>query len=82
MCSAIKGSQIQLYNREVFANKLLQMTDENKMHVGNVWFTDKAHFHLKGYVNKQNWQICGTKNPFVSHSKPLCKNYSVGRVLQ
>ena len=23
----------------------------------------KTHFDLGGYVNKQNWRICGTENP-------------------
>ena len=26
-------------------------------------FSDKAHFDLGGYVNKQNFRICSTENP-------------------
>ena len=35
--------------------------------------TDKAFFHLVGYVHKQNWRIWDTENSFVSLTKPLPK---------
>jgi len=28
-------------------------------------FSDEAHFHLGGYVNKQNYRISGSENPHV-----------------
>ncbi len=33
-------------------------------------FSDEAHFHLGGYVNKQNCRIWGTENPHVILEKP------------
>ena len=33
-------------------------------------FSDKAHFDLGGYVNKQNCQIWGTENPHAYIEKP------------
>lgn len=34
-------------------------------------FSDEAHFHLNGYVNKQNSRLWGTENPRIIHEKPL-----------
>ena len=35
-------------------------------------FSDKAHFDLGGYVNKQNCLIWGTENPHAYIKKPMC----------
>lgn len=34
-------------------------------------FSDEAHFHLSGYVNKQNCRIWGTENPHAVAEKPM-----------
>lgn len=34
-------------------------------------FSDEAHFHLGGYVNKQNCRIWGSENPHVVLQKPM-----------
>ena len=44
------------------------MVNESKIDVGCVWFT---HFHLEGFVNKQNWRIWSAKNPSEFIEKPL-----------
>ena len=36
-----------------------------------VIFSDEAHFHLGGYVNKQNCRIWGSENPHVIMEKPM-----------
>ncbi|GFT19222.1 uncharacterized protein TNCV_303401 [Trichonephila clavipes] len=36
-----------------------------------IWFTDEAHFHLNGFVNKQNWRFWGSENPYWCEVKPL-----------
>ena len=33
-------------------------------------FSDEAHFDLGGYVNKPNYRIWGTENPYVYIEKP------------
>ena len=33
--------------------------------------SDEAHFHLDGYVNKQNYRFWNTENPRNIHEKPL-----------
>ena len=37
----------------------------------DVWFAVEAYFHLIVFMNEQNWQDWGTKNPFSSEVKPL-----------
>ena len=34
-------------------------------------FSDKAHFHLDAYINKQNYRICGSENRHVILQKPM-----------
>ncbi|GFW45079.1 uncharacterized protein TNCV_4513931 [Trichonephila clavipes] len=41
--------------RDGFANQMLTMINSEGFYVGCIWFTDEAHFHLNGFVNKQNW---------------------------
>ncbi|PNF42403.1 hypothetical protein B7P43_G01955 [Cryptotermes secundus] len=36
-----------------------------------VFFSDEAHFHLSGYVNKQNMRYWGGNNPRELHERPL-----------
>ena len=39
--------------------------------VNNMWFSDEAHFHLDGAVNKQNMRFWGTAKPEFHAEKPL-----------
>ncbi|GBM73819.1 hypothetical protein AVEN_80248-1 [Araneus ventricosus] len=54
-----------------FANEILTMIDNEGFDVICNWFTDKAHSHLNGYVNKQNWRFWGSENPHWCEEKPL-----------
>ncbi|GBM26099.1 hypothetical protein AVEN_12855-1 [Araneus ventricosus] len=47
------------------------MIDNEGFDVGCIWFTDEAHFHLNGFVNKQNWRFWGSENPHLNEEKPL-----------
>lgn len=54
-----------------FANQILTMIDTDGFDVGCIWFTDEAHFHLNGIVNKQNWRFWGSENPHLCEEKAL-----------
>ncbi|GBM05868.1 hypothetical protein AVEN_11801-1 [Araneus ventricosus] len=54
-----------------FANHMLTMIDSEGFDVGCLWFTDEAHFHLNGIVNKQNWRFWGSENPYWCEAKPM-----------
>ena len=57
--------------KKAFANKVLQVIDENKIDVGCMRFIEEAFFHLEGYMNKQNWLIWSTEYPSVCSAKAL-----------
>lgn len=54
--------------RRVFVNWLLEREDGFS---AKVLFSDEAHFHLNGYVNKQNCRFWGAENPHEFHEQPL-----------
>lgn len=37
----------------------------------NILFSDEAHFHLNGHVNKQNSRYWASDNPHFKHQKPM-----------
>lgn len=37
----------------------------------NILFSDEAHFHLNGFVNRQNCRYWNDENPKMKHQKPL-----------
>ncbi|KAL7630171.1 UNVERIFIED_CONTAM: hypothetical protein RMT77_019690 [Armadillidium vulgare] len=39
--------------------------------LGNIFFSDEAHFHLEGYVNKQNCRYWAPVNPKQKHQRQL-----------
>ena len=51
--------------------KYSRLIDENEICVSCVWFTNEAHSHLEGYVNKQNWKIWDTENLSVHLAEEL-----------
>lgn len=39
--------------------------------ISNLWMSDEAHFHLNGFVNKQNVHYWAQQNPTEVHQRPL-----------
>lgn len=54
-----------------FANVMIEKIERWELDPTMIWFTDEAHFHLRGFVNKQNWRHWGSENPHIAVAKPL-----------
>lgn len=57
--------------RRQFCETFLGMVEENEELVHNLWMSDEAHFHLSGFVNKQNFRYWSDQNPHQIHQQPL-----------
>ncbi|XP_046683513.1 uncharacterized protein LOC124369534 [Homalodisca vitripennis] len=53
--------------RQAFAETMTDLTTDDKI----VMMSDEAHFHLDGYVNKQNFRYWSPTNPEELHERPL-----------
>lgn len=51
--------------RRTFADWILESQAGDAQFCKKIIFSDEAHFHLSGYVNKQNCRIWGEENPRV-----------------
>ena len=49
-----------------FVNNMAQLIEDDAELLANIHFSDEAHFHLSGYVNKQNCRFWGTEQPFAT----------------
>jgi len=50
---------------------MLDLIGEDEDLVNNIWMSDEAHFHVSGFVNKQNFRYWSQANPRALHEKPL-----------
>jgi Helix-turn-helix domain (DUF4817) len=57
--------------RRQFVEWILEMQRENEGFTKRIIFSDEAHFHLNGFVNKQNCRIWGSENPRVIKEKQM-----------
>jgi hypothetical protein len=46
-----------------------EWAENNEVWFNNVWFSDEAHFHLDGVINKQSVQFWASENLHVIHEK-------------
>ena len=46
-----------------FANLMIEKMERGEIDFGKIIFSDEAHFHLEGYVNRQNMRFWGTSKP-------------------
>lgn len=62
----------KLFVRDFLARRnACEALNENLPSDALVFFSDEAHFHLSGCVNKQNMRYWNNKNPRELHEKPL-----------
>lgn len=62
----------QDYNNRVrFCEQMLNVIEQDEDRIHNLWMSDEAHFHLSGFVNKQNFRYWSESNPKNLHEKPL-----------
>lgn len=54
-----------------YAISFRQKAEENRDFINNLIMSDEAHFHLNGFVNKQNSRIWATENPRTVHQQQL-----------
>jgi hypothetical protein len=57
-------------NRRISSKQLLETPNDDDA-INAVLMTDGAHFHLPGYVNKQNYRYWAAENPQQLHQRPL-----------
>ena len=57
-------------NRRISSEQLLEMLNDDGV-ISTLLMTDEAHFHLSGYVNKQNYRYWALENPQGLHQRPL-----------
>lgn len=54
-----------------FCEHMLRLFEDDPLLAHNLWMSDEAHFHLSGYVNKQNFRYWSAVNPQELHERPL-----------
>jgi hypothetical protein len=54
-----------------FYQTFLQLINQNQEPLNNLLMSDGAHFHLSGFVNKQNFRYWSATNPTELHERPL-----------
>lgn len=57
--------------RRTFSDWVLEHHQVDHDFAEKIIFSDEAHFHLNGYVNKQNCRIWGTENPRALQELPM-----------
>jgi hypothetical protein len=58
-------------NRVHLCQTFLQLINQNQELVNNLLMSDVAHFHLSGFVSKQNFCYWSATNPIELHERPL-----------
>jgi len=63
-------SDRDMANRRISSEQILEMLNDDGV-INSVQMTNEAHFHLSGYVNKQNYRYWAPKNAREIHQLPL-----------
>jgi len=60
-----------------FCQQVTTNINEDNKFLDKLWMSDEAHFHLTGYVNKQNYRYWADSNPIEVHERPLHSKVTV-----
>ena len=63
-------SDRDMANRRIYSEQLVEMLTDDGV-ISTVLMTHEAHFHLSGYVNKENYRYWATENPQELHQRSL-----------
>jgi len=63
-------SDRDMANRRISSEQLLGLLNDDGV-FSTFLMNDEAHFHLSGYVNKQNYRYRAPENPRELHQRPL-----------
>ena len=64
-------TEVHCEERIAFCMWLKQKCDLSEDFINNLWFSDEAHFHLNGQVNRQNCRFWGKAPPDEVLQRPL-----------
>jgi hypothetical protein len=64
-------SEDGIARRYAFAREYVALLEDNPGVLDVTWFSDKAHFHFDGYINKQNVPFWASENPRLTVANPL-----------
>uniref|UniRef100_A0A158P4I2 Tc1-like transposase DDE domain-containing protein n=1 Tax=Tetranychus urticae TaxID=32264 RepID=A0A158P4I2_TETUR len=67
----LNGLGKAIRKQTTFSNTVLNIVHEGKIDYKKIIFTDKCHYHLEGFVNKQNWRHWGSEPPNFVAVQPL-----------
>ena len=59
------------HNRLAFCGEFVRLVNARPDLLDNIIMSDEAHFHLSGFVNKQNLRYWYAEQPIQLHKKPL-----------
>jgi hypothetical protein len=54
-----------------FYGDLMMLLEDNAAVLQSIWLSDEAHFHLSGFVNKQNMRVWASEHPHNIMETPL-----------
>jgi len=57
-------------NCRISSEQFLEMLNDDGV-ISTLLMIDETHFHLSGYVNKQNYRYWAPENPQELHQRPL-----------
>ena len=66
-----KQADANKQERSEFCHSISERIENNPDDLGLILFSDKAHFHLSGHVNKQNMRFWASQQPHKHTLQPL-----------